>query len=69
MLREWEGSGEWRGEGGGWRSLEENRDGVGEAGWGGIEVWYVVVQRALNCSERMGRDGEKEGSTKCGYGP
>ena len=53
---------------GGGRSLEENGDGVGEEGWGGIEVWYVVGQ-AWNWSERMGRDGEKEGSTNCGYGP
>ena len=68
MLRKGEGNGEWKREGGGWRSLEENGDGVGEEGWGGIEVW-VVVQRALIWSERMGRDGEQEGSTNCGYGP
>ena len=55
------------GQGGG-RSLEENGDGVGEEGWGGIEV-CCVVQRALIWSERMGRDGEQEGSTNCGYGP
>ena len=44
MLREGEWNGEWRGEGGGWRSLEENGDGVGEEGWGGIEVWVVCSE-------------------------
>ena len=68
MLREGEWNREWRGEGGGWRSLEENGDGVGEEGWGGIEVWYVVGQ-AWNWSERMERDGEQEGSTNSEYGP
>ena len=68
MLRKGEGNGEWMVGQGGWRSLEENGDGIGEEGGGGIEV-CCVVQRALIWSERMGRDGDKEGSTNCGYGP
>ena len=68
MLREGKWNGEWMVGKGGGRSLEENGDGVGEEGWGGIEVWYVVGQ-AWNWSERMGRDGEQEESTNCGYGP
>ena len=42
MLREWRREGGKRGEGGVRRSLEENGDGVGEEGWGGVRVWYVV---------------------------
>ena len=48
--------------------MEENGDGVGEEGWGGIGV-CCVVQRALIWNDRRGRDGEQEGSTNSEYGP